>query len=249
MNSTEESTILTRGKLPPQVTRSLTMIGVLAAFVCALAFATSLPRASGRSGAAKVLLPNPGIDEPLAGKSGGETMVVAGGCFWGVQAVFASVRGVVSSTSGYAGGSRQTADYETVSTGRTGHAESVRVVFDPAKISYGQLLKIFFSVAHDPTQLNQQGPDVGTQYRSAIFYADAMQQKIAKAYITQLDAAKVFHGRIVTDVTALTKFYDAEGYHQDYFFNHPLQPYILINDKPKVEALKQQFPEVFVEHR
>jgi peptide-methionine (S)-S-oxide reductase len=222
---------------------------MLAAFVCALAFATSLPRASGRAASAKVLLPNPGIDEPLAGKSGGETMVVAGGCFWGVQAVFKSVRGVVSSTSGYAGGNAKTADYETVSTGRTGHAESVRVVFDPSKISYGQLLKIFFSVAHDPTQLNQQGPDVGTQYRSAIFYGDAMQQKIAKAYIEQLDAAKVFRGRIVTEVTPLTKFYEAESYHQDYFFIHPLQPYILINDKPKVEALKQQFPDLFVERR
>jgi len=231
------------------LTRSLSLIGVLAAFVCALALATSLPRASGRAASAKVLLPNPGIDEPLAGKSGGETMVVAGGCFWGVQAVFKSVRGVVSSTSGYAGGNAKTADYETVSTGRTGHAESVRVVFDPSKISYGQLLKIFFSVAHDPTQLNQQGPDVGTQYRSAIFYGDAMQQKIAKAYIEQLDAAKVFRGRIVTEVTPLTKFYEAESYHQDYFFNHPLQPYILINDKPKVEALKQQFPDLFVERR
>ena len=233
----------------PRLARSLTLIGVLAAFVCALAFATSFPRASGRPAAGKAPLPNPGIDEPLGGRSGGETMVVAGGCFWGVQAVFASVRGVVSSTSGYAGGSRQTADYETVSTGRTGHAESVRVVFDPSKISYGQLLKVFFSVALDPTQLNQQGPDVGTQYRSAIFYADPMQQKIAKAYIEQLDAAKVFHGRIVTEVTALSKFYEAESYHQDYFFHHPLQPYILINDKPKVEALKQQFPDLFVEHR
>jgi peptide-methionine (S)-S-oxide reductase len=231
--------------------RSLSLIGVLAAFVIALALATSLPRASGRSGAAatKVLLPNPGVDEPLAGRSGGETMVVAGGCFWGVQAVYASVRGVVSSTSGYAGGSQATADYETVSSGRTGHAESVRVVFDPSKISYGQLLKIFFSVAHDPTQLNQQGPDVGTQYRSAIFYADAAQQKVAKAYIEQLGAAKVFRDKIVTEVAPLTKFYEAEAYHQDYFFSHPLQPYILINDKPKVEALKHQFPDLFVQHR
>lgn len=197
----------------------------------------------------KALIPGPGVDAPLASKPGSESMVVAGGCFWGVQAVFKSVRGVISATSGYAGGSTQTADYETVSTGRTGHAESVRVVFDPSKISYGQLLKVFFAVAHDPTQLNFQGPDVGTQYRSAIFYADPAQQKIAKAYIEQLDAAKVFHGRIVTEVAPLTKFYDAEAYHQDYFFNHPLQPYILINDKPKVEALKQQFPDLFVEHR
>jgi len=155
---------------------------------------------------------------------------------------------VTSSTSGYSGGSKQTADYETVSTGRTGHAESVRVVFDPSRISYGQLLKIFFSVAHDPTQLNQQGPDVGTQYRSAIFFADATQQKIAKAYIDQLDAAKVFHSKIVTEVAPLAKFYEAEGYHQNYFFTHPTQPYIVFWDKPKVEALKQQFPDLFVEH-
>ena len=176
-------------------------------------------------------------------------MVVAAGSFWGVQAVFVSVRGVVSATSGYAGGDKRTADYETVSTGRTGHAESVRVVFDRARISYGQLLRIFFSVAHDPTQLNQQGPDVGTQYRSAIFYADAVQQKVAKAYIEQLDAAKVFHGKIVTDVTPLNGFYEAESYHQDYFFAHPLQPYILINDRPKVEALKQQFPDLFIQYK
>ena len=175
-------------------------------------------------------------------------MVVAGGCFWGVQAVFSQVKGVLSATSGYAGGSRP-ADYDEVSTGRTGHAESVKIVYDPARISYGQLLKIFFSVAHDPTQLNEQGPDVGTQYRSAIFYTDTMQQKIAKAYIEQLDGARVFRGKIVTEVSPLPRFYEAEAYHQDYFFQHPLQPYILINDKPKVDALKQQFPELFVARR
>ncbi len=175
-------------------------------------------------------------------------MIVAGGCFWGVQAVFSQVRGVLSATSGYAGGSGA-ADYETVSTGRTGHAESVKVVYDPSRISYGQLLKIFFSVAHDPTELNQQGPDVGTQYRSAIFFADAMQEKIAKAYIEQLDAAKVFPRRIVTEVTPLQKFYDAESYHQDYYFEHPTQPYIVFYDKPKVQALRQQFPDLFVEHK
>ena len=175
-------------------------------------------------------------------------MIVAGGCFWGVQAVFVQVKGVLAATSGYAGGPRP-ADYEMVSTGRTGHAESVKVVYDPSRISYGQLLKIFFSVAHDPTELNEQGPDVGPQYRSAIFYTDAMQQKIAKAYIEQLDAAHVFRHKIVTEVTPLPKFYDAEVYHQDYFFQHPLQPYIVMNDKPKVEALKQQFPELYVERR
>jgi peptide-methionine (S)-S-oxide reductase len=159
------------------------------------------------------------------------------------------VRGVISATSGYAGGTKDTAEYEIVSTGRTGHAESVEIVYDPSRISYGQLLRIFFSVAHDPTQLNQQGPDVGRQYRSAIFYADDMQRSIARAYIDQLDAAKVFHRKIVTEVAQLQKFYDAESYHQDYFFAHPLDPYIVINDKPKVAALHQQFPEIYVEHR
>jgi len=240
---------VTRGKLPPgqNLAKSLAFIGVLAAFAIALALSSSAP---GRSAAAapKSAIPGPTVDEPLASKPGTETMVLAGGCFWGVQAVFESVRGVVSATSGYAGGAKQTADYETVSTGRTGHAESVRVVFDPSRVSYGQLLKIFFSVVHDPTQLNQQGPDVGTQYRSVIFYGDAMQQKIARAYVEQLDAAKVFRSKIVTEVTPLTKFYDAEGYHQDYFFTHPNQPYIVFWDKPKVEALKQQFPDLFVEH-
>lgn len=230
----------------PSVAKSLAFIGVLAALACALAFAAVPGRSS--AAAPKAAIPTPSLDEPLAAKSGSETMVVAGGCFWGVQAVFTSVRGVTSSTSGYAGGSKATADYETVSTGRTGHAESVRVVFDPARISYGQLLKIFFSVVHDPTQLNRQGPDVGTQYRSAIFFADATQQKIAKAYIEQLDGAKVFRGKIVTELTPLAKFYEAEDYHQNYFFTHPNQPYIVFWDKPKVEALKQQFPDLFVDH-
>jgi peptide-methionine (S)-S-oxide reductase len=229
------------------VAKSLAFIGVLAAFACALAVASSV---HGRSAAAsaKAPIPGPGLDEPLSPKPGSETMVVAGGCFWGVQAVYSSVRGVISATSGYAGGSKQTADYETVSSGRTGHAESVRVQFDPSRISYGQLLKIFFSVVHDPTQLNQQGPDVGSQYRSAIFFADPMQQKIAKAYIDQLNTAKVFRSKIVTEVSPLAGFYQAEDYHQDYFFNHPSQPYIVFWDKPKVEALKQQFPDLFVQH-
>ena len=193
-------------------------------------------------------MPSPALDEPRAASPVKQTMVVAGGCFWGVQAVFSQVKGVLSSTSGYAGGARP-AGYDEVSTGRTGHAESVKIVYDPSRISYGQLLKIFFSVAHDPTQINEQGPDVGTQYRSAIFYTDSMQQKIAKAYIEQLEAARIFRGKIVTEVTPLPKFYEAEAYHQDYFFQHPLQPYIVINDKPKVEALKQQFPDLFVAHK
>jgi peptide-methionine (S)-S-oxide reductase len=208
-----------------------------------------LALANARGGATlKAPVPNPGMDEPRPAAAAKATMVVAGGCFWGVQAVYAQVKGVLSATSGYAGGSKP-ADYEMVSTGRTGHAESVKVVYDPSRISYGQLLKIFFSVAHDPTQRDQQGPDVGPQYRSAIFYTDATQEKIAKAYIVQLDAARIFHGKIVTEVAPLKQFYDAEPYHQDYFFQHPLQPYIVINDRPKVEALKQQFPDLFVEHR
>jgi peptide-methionine (S)-S-oxide reductase len=214
------------------------------AAVAALVFVA----ARGATPALKTPVPSPGVDNPRAQTASKESMVVAGGCFWGVQAVFAQVKGVISATSGYAGGARP-ADYEMVSSGRTGHAESVKVVFDASRISYGQLLKIFFSVVHDPTQLNQQGPDVGTQYRSAIFYADATQQKIAKAYIEQLGAARIFRGRIVTEVTPLSTFYEAEAYHQDYFFQHPMSPYILINDKPKVEALRQQFPDLFIQHK
>jgi len=227
--------------------KSLSIIGVLAALVIALAVASPWGGTAGSAPTTPV--PAAGLDNPLAPKSSTETMVVAGGCFWGVQAVFQSVRGVISSTSGYAGGTKDTAEYEIVSTGRTGHAESVKVVYDPSRISYGQLLKVFFSVAHDPTQLNQQGPDVGRQYRSAIFYADDTQRSIARAYIEQLDASKVFRRKIVTEVTQLQKFYDAEAYHQGYFFNHPLEPYIIINDKPKVGALRKQFPELFVEHK
>jgi len=234
----------------------VTFLNLRTVLVLAVAVMVGLALANARSAAPlKAPVPSAVVDEPRAASPepraaspARKTMVVAGGCFWGVQAVFSQVKGVLSATSGYAGGARP-ADYEEVSTGRTGHAESVKVVYDPSRISYGQLLKIFFSVAHDPTQLNEQGPDVGPQYRSAIFYTDAMQQKIARAYIEQLDAAKVFRGKIVTEVTPLPKFYDAEAYHQDYFFQHPLQPYIVINDKPKVDALKQQFPDLFVAHR
>jgi peptide-methionine (S)-S-oxide reductase len=227
----------------------VTFLNLRTVFVLGFAVMVGLALANARSSTSlKAAVPTAAVDEPRAAGPARETMVVAGGCFWGVQAVFSQVKGVLSATSGYAGGPRP-ADYEQVSTGRTGHAESVKVVYDPSRISYGQLLKIFFSVALDPTELNQQGPDVGTQYRSAIFYTDAMQQKIAKAYIEQLDAAKIFHGKIVTEVSPLPKFYEAEAYHQDYFFQHPLQPYIVINDKPKVEALKQQFPDLFVPHK
>ena len=192
-----------------------------------------------------VTLPAPAVDESLANKSGQETLVLAGGCFWGVQAVFQHVKGVVSATSGYSGGASSTAEYEIVSTGKTGHAESVKVVFDPSKITYGQLLQVFFSVALDPTELNRQGPDEGTQYRSAIFYGNDEQKRIAEAYIAQLNQAKVFPKPIVTQVVALKAFYPAEKYHQDYATIHPDNPYIRYNDLPKVAHLQQQFPNLY----
>lgn len=188
-------------------------------------------------------LPNPTQDMPLARTTSQQKAVFAGGCFWGVQLVFQHVKGVVSATSGYAGGTAQDAEYETVSSGRTGHAESVQVVYDPSQVSYGQLLKIFFSVVHDPTQLNRQGPDSGTQYRSAIFTTSDEQQRIAQAYIAQLDAAQVYPQKIVTRVSALPAFFPAEGYHQDFATLHPHHPYIWFNDRPKLEHLKQQYPD------
>ncbi len=178
---------------------------------------------------------------------GTETAVFAGGCFWGVEAVFEHVKGVVDVKSGYAGGQKSTADYETVSGGKTGHAESVLVTFDPATVSYEQLLAVFFSVAHDPTELNYQGPDHGTQYRSAIFYSNDDQKKAAQAYIDQLTSSKVYSKPVVTQLTPLEAFYDAEKYHQNYLKLNPTDPYIVINDIPKVEALKKKFPDLYVE--
>jgi peptide-methionine (S)-S-oxide reductase len=192
-------------------------------------------------------LPSPTVDAPLAAQKGEQSVVFSGGCFWGVQAVFQHVKGVSNATSGYSGGSKGTAEYETVSTGRTGHAESVQVTFDPSQVSYGQLLKVFFSVAHDPTQLNRQGPDEGTQYRSVIFYTSEEQKHIAESYIAQLDQAKVFSSKIVTEVVPLKAFYPAEAYHQNYATLHPNQPYIAINDAPKVVHLRQQFPDLYKE--
>lgn len=194
-------------------------------------------------------IPAPTIDAKLAAQSGRETAVFAGGCFWGVQSVFQRVKGVITTTAGYAGGSAKTATYDQVTTETTGHAESVEVVFDPSKITYGQLLRIFFSVAHDPTQLNRQGPDVGTSYRSAIFYTSDEQKRLAKAYIAQLDTDKVFKKPIVTEVTPLKGFYRAEDYHQDYAYYNPNNPYIQVCDRPKIDALKAQFPGLFVEYR
>jgi peptide-methionine (S)-S-oxide reductase len=189
-------------------------------------------------------VPVPSVDEP-AGSSTSEVAVLAGGCFWGVQGVFQHVDGVTSAVSGYAGGSKDNADYETVSTGSTGHAESVQITFDPHRISYGRILQIFFSVAHDPTELNRQGPDRGTQYRSAIFPTGAEQAHVAEAYIAQLDKAHTFAAPIVTKIEPGRAFYPAEAYHQNYLTLHPSQPYIAINDIPKVEALKQLFPGLY----
>ena len=181
-----------------------------------------------------------------AGGAGEETAVFAGGCFWGVQAVSQRVKGVQRAVSGYAGGSASSARYEVVSGGTTGHAESVQLTYDPAQIPYAQLLKVFFSVAHDPTQLNRQGPDVGAQYRSAIFYVNEAQRQIALAYIAELNAAKAFPRPIVTQVVPLTRFYPAEAYHQDYLDRHPNEPYVVFNDLPKIANLRKQFPALYV---
>lgn len=190
-------------------------------------------------------LPIPVVDAPIAATGNQQTAVVAGGCFWGIQAVFQHTKGVISATSGYSGGSAKTAEYELVSTGETGHAESVQITYDPSKISYGQLLRVFFSVAHDPTELNRQGPDEGTQYRSSIFYGSDDQKRIAEAYIAQLDKAKVFPRPIVTQVVPLKAFYPAEAYHQDYAARHPNNPYIMYNDAPKLVRLRQQLPDLY----
>ena len=200
---------------------------------------------SHRAQANSAALPAAAVDDSLTAKSGKQTIVLSGGCFWGIQAVFEHVKGVTSATAGYDGGSANTADYETVSGGESGHAESVKVVYDPSKITLGQLLRVFFSVAHDPTELNRQGPDSGTQYRSAIFYSSENQKKIAQAYIAQLNQAKVFTEPIVTQLNSDSGFYEAEAYHQDYAAQHPNNPYILINDAPKVDHLREQFPELY----
>jgi peptide-methionine (S)-S-oxide reductase len=211
------------------------------AAVGVLAFGAFLLPATRSSAETAHVLPAPALDETSDGAAS-ETAVFAGGCFWGVQGVFQHVDGVTKAVSGYAGGDKRTAQYETVSSGATGHAESVRVTFDPHKISYGGLLRIFFSVAHDPTELNRQGPDTGSQYRSAVFPASAEQTRVATAYIAQLNQAHVFGTAIVTKVEPDREFYAAEGYHQDYLTLHPNSPYIMINDLPKIEALKQAFP-------
>jgi peptide-methionine (S)-S-oxide reductase len=222
----------------------LNRLSLCAAAIGALAIA-ALAVAPSRAAEDAVVIPPPAADVPPA--DGLQTAVVAGGCFWGVQGVFQHTAGVASATSGYAGGGKMTATYEQVSTGSTGHAESVQIKYDPKKISYGKILQIFFSVVHDPTQLNRQGPDSGTQYRSAIFTTSEEQKKVADAYITQLNAAKVYSKPIVTKVGTLEGFFPAEAYHQDYLTLHPNQPYIAYNDLPKVENLKKIFAENYIE--
>ena len=219
-------------------------LSLCAATIGALAIAIVLSVPS-RAAEEAVVIPAPATDVPPSG--GVQTAVLSGGCFWGVQGVFQHTAGVVSAVSGYAGGSQKTATYEQVSTGTTGHAESVEIKYDPNKISYGKILQIFFSVVHNPTELNRQGPDTGTQYRSAIFTTSAEQTKVAQAYIAQLDAAKVYRKPIVTKVSALQGFYPAEAYHQDYLTLHPYQPYIAYNDLPKIENLKKLFAANYLE--
>jgi peptide-methionine (S)-S-oxide reductase len=215
-----------------------TLVFIALIFACSAAVATEPP------------IPAANVDAALAVAPGKQAAVFAGGCFWGTQAVFERVKGVLKTTVGYSGGSASTATYDQVSTETTGHAESVEVVYDPSRLTYGQLLRIFFSVAHDPTELNRQGPDVGTSYRSAIFYMNDDQKRIANAYIAQLNAARVFGKKtIVTQVTPLKGFYRAEEYHQDYALKNPGNPYIMVCDRPKIEALKQQFPELFVAYK
>lgn len=205
---------------------------------------TILAAAFGAASLAASTFPDPVKDIPAAASGKRATAVVAGGCFWGVEAVFEHLHGVIDVVSGYAGGSQSTAHYMAVGSGTTGHAESVKVTYDPAKISYGRLLKVFFAVAHDPTELNRQGPDEGTQYRSSIFYADSEQQEVAEAYVRQLNDARVFKKPVVTTVAPLTGFYAAEPEHQNFLARHPDNPYIVVNDLPKLRALEAEFPEL-----
>ena len=224
--------------------RPFSRLSLCAAAVGALA-AAAFVASPLRAAEDAVVIPAPAMDAPSSG--GVQTVVLAGGCFWGVQGVFQHTAGVVSAVSGYSGGNKSTANYSTVSTGTTGHAESVQIKYDPQKISYGKLLQIYFSVVQDPTELNRQGPDSGTQYRSEIFTTSNEQKKVADAYIAQLNAAKIYPKQIVTKVASLEGFYPAEAYHQDYLTLHPNQPYIAYNDIPKVENLKKLFAENYIE--
>jgi peptide-methionine (S)-S-oxide reductase len=225
-----------------------TALGVALVAAAVVVFTHSQPGMQVRSAAvASAAVPVPDVDEPVRTGVTTETAVLAGGCFWGVQGVFEHVKGVTEAESGYAGGDRETANYETVSTGDTGHAESVRITYDPTQVTYGQLLRLYFSVVTDPTQLNRQGPDEGTQYRSAIFAQDDVQKRVAQSYITQLDRAATFSAPIVTTVSPKAEFFPAEEHHQDFLNSNPTYPYIAINDMPKVDGLKRLFPEFYRE--
>jgi peptide-methionine (S)-S-oxide reductase len=224
------------------------LLGWSATAVVLLALTGMFWRVTGQAADPGIALPSPALDVQKPAAPGPQSIVLAGGCFWGVQLVFQHVKGVSGAISGYAGGSKETASYEVVSSGRTGHAESVEVTFDPAQVSLGRILQVYFSVAHDPTQLNRQGPDFGPQYRSAIFYRDEQQKKIAQAYIAQLDKAGVFGRPIVTQLKELAGFYPAEAYHQDYATLHPSSPYIFYNDLPKAENLKHLFADLYREN-
>jgi peptide-methionine (S)-S-oxide reductase len=216
-----------------------TRVYLVATVIAGLLVATAAPAMAGAK------LPDPSLDDAPGATKGSATLVLAGGCFWGIEEVFQHVRGVTDAVSGYSGGSAKTANYDTVSTGTSGHAESVKITYDPSKITLGQLLKVFFSVAHDPTLLNRQGPDVGPQYRSAIFFAGERQQQVVKSYIDQLNAAHVFARPIATQVVPLNGFYAAEEEHQDFARKNPSYPYIVIHDKPKVEDLKRELPALY----
>ena len=222
--------------------------GIAIALIVAFVAWTAVRSIGARSVEPKFPFPKPSADAPLATAKGEEKVVLAGGCFWGVQAVFEHLKGVTSAVSGYAGGHVDSPGYEAVSTGLTGHAESVSITFDPSKVTFGQILMVYFSVAHDPTQLNRQGPDSGSQYRSAIFYTSDEQKRIATAYVEQLNAAKSYPSKIVTQIAPFTAFYRAEEYHQDYLKSHTDQPYIVYNDLPKLEHLKKEFPELYREN-
>jgi peptide-methionine (S)-S-oxide reductase len=219
-------------------TSRINLFSVISAVLLLAALALRIMPAAAQEG---IALPAPAVDLP-ASQTSSEVMVVAGGCFWGVQGVFQHVKGVSNALSGYAGGAKSTAIYEVTNSGTTGHAESVQVIYDPRQVTYGQLLQIFFSVAHDPTQLNRQGPDTGTQYRSTIFAANAEHARVAKAYIAQLDQARAFKRPIVTTIEIGREFYPAEKYHQDFLVRNPTYPYIVYNDLPKIENLKRLFP-------
>jgi peptide-methionine (S)-S-oxide reductase len=212
--------------------------------VLGLALALVLGRCAGADAVNKAI-PAPAVDTPAAEAHGSETAVLAGGCFWGLQGMFEHVEGVKRVVAGYSGGTKETAHYEMVGTERTGHAESVEITFDPKKVSYGQLLQLFFAVAHDPTELNYQGPDHGTSYRSEIFFKSATQQRVAEAYVAQLTQAKVFDSPIATKVEAEKGFFPAEDYHQDFLIHNPHYPYIMINDLPKIDALKRVYPQLY----